>query len=440
MAGNGCCEIATPLAKTRLLLGALVWTMVSGAERAVDTSSLIGGGGRSPEMRFMKTRAFSSLVVRFVGLVGLVVILLPSGFGSSGHAQAAFAIKSLACDNWMYDPGNEDQVWLITVTLTEPAVSDVQVQFTTDRPEIVTWTSIYSAPSDGRAQVPQGQTDGALFLNSEFQPVATTITVSASDGTNTFTCKALIPKKVNTPTPVVTPNLTPTATRTPLPPPELSTMRMQVGSRSGNYSSIRICLDRRVQARRVDIALVSDHPGFFPVPPIMDIVEGGRCASFLVNVKETRAPVLVTVTATLGNSSLSGTTLVRPARPAIYMQTGSRALGLSKVTVCDLVAGGTVALASDRPDIFPVPDTLILPDGHACQSIVVPVGAVDSATPVTITATFTSGTRTGTTVVRDMGVAAAEATASVPTETIAPMMTVPPAATETPRPVGTPVL
>ena len=66
-------------------------------------------------------------------------------------------------------------------------------------------------PAMGRVHS-QGQPEGALFLNSDFQPVATTITVSASDGTKTFTCQAVIPKKVNTPTPVVTPNLTPTAT------------------------------------------------------------------------------------------------------------------------------------------------------------------------------------------------------------------------------------
>jgi hypothetical protein len=388
----------------------------------------------------MKTRAFSSLVVRIVVLVGLVVMMLPADPGSSGYAQAAFAIKSLACDNWMYDPGNEDQVWMITVALTEPAISDVQVQLTTDHPDIVTWTTIYAAPSDGRVHVPQGQVDGALFLKSDFQPAMTTIVISAGDGTNTFTCEAVIPKKVNTPTPVVTPNLTPTATRTPLPPPVLATLSMQVGSRSGNPSRIRICVNRVLEIRHNDIALTSDHPDVFPVPPYIEILKGNRCASFDVLVKDTRAPVLAMVTARLNGSVLTGTTMVRPARPSIYVQTGSRALGQSKVTVCDLVAGGTIALKSNHPDIFPVPESLVLPGGRTCQSIIVPVGAVNGATAVTITASFSAGDRSGTTVVRTMGVAAAGGTSPAPPETLAPMGTATSPATETPLPVGTPQL
>ena len=193
----------------------------------------------------MKKRALFPAIRRCMVVLSLIAaFVLSAQFVSSGAAQSGFAIKSLTCDNWMYDPGNEDQVWMITVTLTEPAIADVQIQLTSDRPDIVTWTTIYAAPSDGRVRVLQGQPEGALFLNSDFQPVATTITVSASDGTKTFTCQAVIPKKVNTPTPVVTPNLTPTATPTPLPPPKLVSMRMQTGSRSGNPSGIRICLDR----------------------------------------------------------------------------------------------------------------------------------------------------------------------------------------------------
>jgi hypothetical protein len=245
---------------------------------------------------------------------------------------------------------------------------------------------------------------------------------------------------VNTPTPVVTPNLTPTATSTPLPPPVLASMSMQVGSRSGNPSRMRICVNRVLEIRHNDIALTSDHPEVFPVPPHMEILRGARCASLDVLVKDTRAPVLVTVTARLNDSVLTGTTLVRPARPAIYVQTGSRALGLSKVTVCDLVAGSTVALVSDRPDIFPVPEALVIPAGRACQSIVVPVGAVNGATPVTITASFSAGARSGTTVVRTMGVAAAGAPSPAPSEALAPTETAVPLATETPLPVGTPLL
>jgi len=332
----------------------------------------------------------------------------------------------------MYDPGNEDQTWLITVGLTAPASADVKVQLTTDRPDVVVWTTIHAAPSDGRVSILQGQSEGALFLNSDFQPVETTVTVTAQDQVKSWTCKAVIPKKVNTPTPVVTPNLTPTVTPTPLPPPKLSTMRMQTGSRSGNPSGIRICLDRDAPDNHTSVALTSDHPAIFPVPPVIGIARDARCVSFNVLVRETRTAVPVTVTATFGARSLTGTTMVRPARPAIYTQTASRALGQSKVTVCvQSIAGVTVPLASSRPDIFPVPSAVSIPAGRACQSIVVPVGYVDSDTPVTVTATFDTGPKAGTTIVKNFGAL------PPPTATILPTNSPVPTPTGTEPPTAT---
>jgi len=391
----------------------------------------------------MKTRALFPVILRCMVVLSLIAaFVLSTLFFSFGAAQAGFAINSLTCDNWMYDPGNEDQVWMITVTLNEPATADVQIQLTSDRPDIVTWTTIYAAPSDGRVRVLQGQPEGALFLNSDFQPVATTITVSASDGTKTFTCQAVIPKKVNTPTPVVTPNLTPTATPTPLPPPKLVSMRMQTGSRSGNPSGMRICLDRDAPDTHTEITLVSDSPAIFPVPPAIGVPRGARCISFNVLVRETRTAVPVTVTATFGARTLTGTTMVRPSRPSVYTQTASRALGLSKVTVCAATtAGVNVPLTGSRPDIFPVPSVVTIPGGKACASIVVPVGYVSSDTPVTVTATFDSGVKTSTTVVKNFGVPpppTATPTA-VPTETPVPTMTETPAPTATDTPVPTPI-
>jgi hypothetical protein len=388
----------------------------------------------------MNTRALFPVVIRLFAVFGLAALLLSSSIAPPMGAQASYTIKSLACDNWMYDPGNEDQIWLITVGLTVPASADFKVQLTTDRPDIVVWTTIYAAPSDGRVSILQGQSEGSLFLRSDFQPVETTVTVSAQDQVKTWTCKAVIPKKVNTPTPVVTPNLTPTVTPTPLPPPKLSTMRMQTGSRSGNPSGIRICLDRDAPDNQASVALTSDHPAIFPVPAFIGIARDARCVSFNVLVRETRTAVPVSVTATFGARSLTGTTMVRPARPAIYTQTASRSLGQSKVTVCvQSTAGANVPLTSSRPDIFPVPPAVTIPAGKACQSIVVAVGYVDSDTSVTVGAAFDSGPKTGTTVVKNFGVLPPATATNLPTSTPlpTPTETLAPTATATEPPTAT---
>ena len=127
----------------------------------------------------MTTRALFPIVVRLFAVFGLSALLLPSLIALPAGAQATYTINSLTCDNWMYDPGIEDQVWLITVGLTAPASANVKVQLMTNRPDIVVWTTIYSAPSDGRVSVPEGQFEGTLFLRSDFQPVETTVTVTA---------------------------------------------------------------------------------------------------------------------------------------------------------------------------------------------------------------------------------------------------------------------
>jgi hypothetical protein len=206
---------------------------------------------------------------------------------------------------------------------------------------------------------------------------------------------------------------------------------MQTGSRSGNPSKMTLCLDRAAPQGGTAITLVSDHANLFPVPGTVSIPPGSGCLSYNVLAGETRVGVPVTVSASLDKVTLTGTTMVRPARPAIYTQTGSRALGFSKVTVCAATGGGAVVpLVSDRPDIFPVPAAVTIPDGRACLSIVVPVGYVSGPAPVTVTATFATGPKSGTTMVRNMGAAP-----PAPTETATLTVTPDEAATATPTPV-----
>ena len=332
----------------------------------------------------------------------------------------------------------------VTATLTTTSETKRYVSLTVDHPELI---HNWDQPGNVRQLhlYPGYLSERYLAWMIPFPEIPATIKFTAEYGGATMSCQAAIPGEPRTPTPVVTPNLTPSATPaptrtpTPAPPPKLSTMRMQTGSRSGNPSGIRICLDRVAPDTHTDITLVSDHPSIFPVPPAIGVPRGARCISFNVLVRETRTAVPVTVTATFGARTLTGTTMVRPSRPSVYTQTASRALGLSKVTVCaTTTAGVDVPLTSSRPDIFPVPPVVTIPAGKACASIVVAVGYVSSDTPVTVTATFDSGVKTSTTVVKNFGVPPPPTATptSVPTETPVPSMTdtpVPtPSATDTP--------
>jgi hypothetical protein len=353
----------------------------------------------------------------------------------------ADALLSLVCA-W----DNAHEGINVTATLTTTAETKRYVSLTADHPELI---HNWDQPGNTRQLIiyPGYLSDryGAWMIPYPEKPA--TLKFTAEYGGATMSCQAAIPGEPRTPTPVVTPNLTPsptpvpTRTPTPPPPPKLSSMRIQTGSRSGNPSGMRICLDRDAPDTHTAVTLVSDHPAIFPVPPAIGIPRGARCISFNVLVRETRTAVPVTVAARFGSRTLTGATMVRPSRPSVYTQTASRSLGLSKVTVCATTsAGGDVPLTSSRPDIFPVPSVVAIPAGKACASIVVPVGYVSSDTPVMVTATFDSGVKTSTTIVKNFGALPPPMATptSVPTETLVPTETDTPVPTTADTPVPTP--
>jgi hypothetical protein len=252
-----------------------------------------------------------------------------------------------------------------------------------------------------------------LIFESRFQPTATIVTIFATDQGQVLSVQTLIPailatetvaptgtSPTGTPTTVPTPK--PTRTPTIVVPPTLRTIYTQTGSRSGNQSKVTVCLDRAAPAGGLTVLLSANRPSLFPVPSSVLIPDGRECLSVNVLVGATSRTIVVTVTARLGSTTRSGDTTVRPARPALYMQTVSRAGGFSKVTVCARNQGETVLLTSSNPTLFPVPASVVIPAGSTCLSITVPVGMIDGSENVTVTATFSTDVVTRSTKVREM--------------------------------------
>jgi hypothetical protein len=333
----------------------------------------------------------------------------PTPTPTATPTQVPFVLESVVCGPW--DPLDDMESFVVTVTLSQVVVSDYQVRLTTDRPDMVHW------PDDGTRwlTVPAGSSQGDVRITGKnFSPIDdTVITIFAHDQGVTLSCQQFERGTHDTATPIVTgtaPTRIPTLVVTPKPtrtatvavPPALRTIYTQVGSRSGNLTKITVCLDRSAPSGGVMVGLDSSDPSLIPVPGQIAIPFGRECLSTNVLVGATNRTVPVTVTATLGARSFEGTTTVRPQRPVVYTQTVSRAGGTSKVTVCARTQGESISLASDNADIFPVPASVALPSGKVCLSLLVPVGPVTGDVPVTITATFTSGVATGTTVVRDL--------------------------------------
>lgn len=345
------------------------------------------------------------------------------------------AIESVRC--WMAGGGGTERAISVNIILSEPAVADTEIRVSTDRPDIVIMPESGSLWALFRA----GQTTGGVSAEGLYDnPVEDTVVTMTAYGANgEKSCQITLEGTHETPTVTPTKDLTPsatpspTATRTPIPPPALESLDLQVSSRGGNRTRIIACLDRPSPYSGFTVTMTSDRPELVPVLSTFWFNKGQTCQQDWPVVLPVRYSALVTITATDGGTTLTESTLVRPVRPIVYTQVGSRALGQSKVTVCDKVRaseGGTqVGLSSSHPDIFPVPGSVEIPAGSACRSITVPVGFVPSRTEVTITATFGNVTRTGMTVVRRMG--APEPPTATPTESVEATSTSEPTATET---------
>ena len=330
------------------------------------------------------------------------------------------AISAVACTSTVYG-GNPISV---RVDLSAPAFRPYNMRLTPSLPRLfemhqdgtIGWLLYSAGDTFQAAQVPTiAVPDDALVqITFDLFPSG----YISPDVLSTATCDVfIIGTHDPTPTPTIAgesptpaPTRTPVATATVPPGSPLRLLRAQTGSRSGSPSRVSVCLVEPAPIGGLTVHLASSRPLTIPVPATIAISQGRDCKSLIVTPATVRSNTPVILTATLGPVTLAATTMVRPSRPAIYMQTASRAGGLSKVTLCDSAIapaqGTAVTLASDGPTVFPVPDVAVIPAGSACRSLVISVGTVETAIAVTVTATFPGGVRTGSTVVRRMVTAA----------------------------------
>lgn len=257
-----------------------------------------------------------------------------------------------------------------------------------------------------------------FFAPRPYPQVDTTITFSAEFNGSSESCTLTVVGVSLTPTVTPKPTRTPTpgpaitATPTIPPVPVLASVDTQTGSRAGGETRLAVCLENAVRGTVVN--LTSSHPDVISVPAQLTFSSSQRCYRMVRPIASVSRPVTVTFAATLGNQTLQTSTLVRPQRPWISLQTVSRADGQSRITLCLANRTGPgglqIALTSSEPQVFPVPQTVTVPQNTACTSLVVEVGSTTTPTTVTVQAVVGSQTLTGTTLVRQMGVRAAEST------------------------------
>lgn len=377
-----------------------------------------------------------SAVIRSFALIALIALLLPLLLANTGpgiaRAQQPVTVDRLEC--WQsadYFYSVQIQLWL-----TEAAPDSMAVTFTTDHPELL-WPNTSGLHT---LNVMPGQGLPVSFAaygdDIGYPATDTTVTISASYGSDTVTCTILFPVVPPTPTPA------PTMTQTPF-----TLTSLTCGPWDPEYDREAFFVTANLSAPVVSdyqIRLTTDRPDMVHWPESGDkwlTVSAGKSTGSLLIYGKNFSPVEdVTITITahdqgitrsctqvmLGNHQTetptpSGTpptatptatrTPTRTPTPivpaslrALYVQTGSRAGALSKITVCldrRAPSGGiAVNLSSDLPTIVPVPATITVPAGRECLSRNVLVGATSQNALVTITASVGSKSLSSATLVR----------------------------------------
>jgi hypothetical protein len=416
------------------------------------------GGNDSAKGRFdNQTYPFVDTTVtmtaRYEDSVATCSVVIPGVPATATPTEAPLAITGITCELDGYTP-LEWYYYRVTISTAAPVATDYSVKVIVDPPGAAQWFP--KIPDERWMTIRAGGTQGDESFRVDSGVEDQHLTVWVQNRQSGLSCQITVPGTHMTATPTLTgtpPTATPTRTPRPTATPRpavLSALHTQISSRSGHQTKITVCLAFAAEGGNVPIALSSSNSSLIAPPATLTILVGRGCASTNVAVAPFTGTETVTITATLGATSLESTTFVRPIRPSLRTQTGSRANGQSRVTVCAEPGGTVVQLTSSEPILFPLPASVTIPNGHACFVIIVQVGSTVHPADVTVSATFPNATLTSHTVVRRMGGGLApvsEATSTdtpippVATQTEAATMVLDPPATETPIPPtsGTPI-
>lgn len=172
--------------------------------------------------------------------------------------------------------------------------------------------------------------------------------------------------------------------------------------RGGKQVTFRARLGAPAGADGVVLELSSDNAAI-PVQRKVIIPEGSQEYTFQVVTNPVVADTAVVVTGTTGDCSASKTVTIKaPVLQSLSVQSVMRSGGLGKVTVClNGRAAASIPVTMTTSDATALPGaSFAIPAGSGCVSYKATVGAVASDTPVTVTVTVGTASKSGSTTVK----------------------------------------
>jgi len=169
----------------------------------------------------------------------------------------------------------------------------------------------------------------------------------------------------------------------------------------GATATLTVSLTSAAPAAGAIVTLSSSSP-VFPAPPSLTVPAGQFSASVPVLTTSVTASTPATVTATYNSVSKTATVnvvpVVLPTLTSVTVTPATVAGGASALVRVTLSArapenGAAVTLASTSP-AFPVPASLTVRQGRRSASVLVQTTSVTASTPVTVTATYNSTSKT----------------------------------------------
>ena len=238
-------------------------------------------------------------------------------------------------------------------------------------------------PVPSSITVPSGQFSASLQVQTTSVTAATPVTVTATYNSVTRTANASV-------VPVVLPALT-----------SLTVTPSTVAGGANAMLTVTLSAPAPTAATGVTVGL-SSNSSAFPVPASITVPPGRLTAGIVVQTTSVTAstPVVVTATynATTKTANVTVTPVTLPALSSVAIDPGNIAGGASARLTVTLTApaptGGASVSLSSNATAFPVPAGVTVPAGRLAAILTVQTKAVTASTPVTVTATYNSITRT----------------------------------------------
>ena len=287
--------------------------------------------------------------------------------------------------NFQPAPAALSSVTVTPATVAGGASATLTVTLTAAAPSSgisVTLTSTSTAfPVPPNVTVPAGQFSISVQVQTPAVPASIPATVTATYNSVSKTANVTV-------APVVLPTVT--------------SLEVSPSTVAGGASAfVIVTLSGPAPVGGAAVALGSNST-VFPVPATLTVPAGHSIASVSVQTTSVTVSTPVTVTATYNSTSMMATVTVAPiVLPTLTGVTvdpstiAGGAFAILTVTLSGPAPAGDVAVTlGSNSAVFPVPAILTVRQGRSTASVVVQTTAVTVSTPVTVTATYNSVSKT----------------------------------------------